>query len=133
VIGDQRGVSDFETLRDDLFKNLVGAVNNAGGEQSALLVIDSDGPAIQLEDVETALKGHFPKVLRTIWYKQYSLRCVDQMKRTLAEAIIKLRDRIMNEDEPRKAYDPAILAAAIAEGIPIERQPMLSVPGGQKS
>jgi hypothetical protein len=129
-------ITDLATLHHQLYKRVVESVDRAAGERSAILVIRNEAgpaPAAAEEQVEFTLgQVHFPNAFAKAWYRDCSsIRSVDDLCKVLGATVVKLRTRLINEGPPRPAHDPAIVDAAIAAGVPVERQPVLAGPGGK--
>jgi hypothetical protein len=127
-------MTDLETLKNPLYQKSIAAVDQAAGDQSALLLI---GPADQLtaaqeQDIEMTVQGAFPNLLPKVWLSDVKrIRSLQSLRVTLEEMIAKMRGKLVGEDPGREASDPAIVAAANAEGVPLERQPIVTGPGGK--
>lgn len=128
-------VADLDTLGQPLYKKVVAAVDAAVADQSAILLIGSGGQstsAAQDKNLGITLVGYFPKALPKVWYSDSnSIRSLDSLRKSLEETITKLRSRLVEEDPAREATDPKMVADAAAEGVAIERQPVLTGPGGK--
>jgi len=125
---------DLEIIRDSLYGNLIAAVDRNAGCQIVFLAVrgrgsfdstDMDGAA------EIALDSHFPSIFRGALYRDWqSIRSQADLRRILAESIHNLRNTLIEVDPIRKVVDHKTTAMALAEGVPTERQPLLSGPTG---
>jgi hypothetical protein len=130
-------VTDLDTLSDPMYGGVISTIDSATGEQTAILLIGSEGQllsASQEQGIEVTFAGSFPTALPKAWYTDWkSIHSLESLRKVLEETITKLRSLLVKGDPGREASDPKLVAQATAEGVPIERQPILTGPGGKGS
>jgi hypothetical protein len=131
-------VADVPFLLDPINQNVIRAVDAAGGEQAALVVVPPDAPVAPLpaalpapaDQLAVTLQGLFPTSFDKFWHKDWSsARTPKALEAVLADAVVRIRSRLQGQAPATPAVDPAVVASAAARGQAIERQPMVSGPG----
>jgi hypothetical protein len=126
-------VTDLQAIQDPLFQNTLASIDAGLAPPAAIVVVrrenDAPDPA-QEQNAAITVQTRFAKAIaQGVPVDWTSVRTAPALQTHLAQTILGLRKSLLIELVPAEAKDPALLAAAIAEGVPIQHHPTLAGPG----
>jgi len=115
-------VADPTTLANPPVANVFDVLDALRGEQAGLVIFDDKPIDARL------LQGRFPKSHKDFWEVRFETSGETGRMQALSEVIAKLKAKLIAETPAVAAHNIQIIDQAKAEGVPIERKPIIIGP-----